>query len=114
MGAGCGGGGAAEERAGRRGLFSHQHGQHNESDGAEGPNCTLLLFSDVGLFLFGSLNPFEDLVTFERNRSIPVVFFILFSLGLCCFFFFFNRFENSPALHRGMEVGGGRGRQTCT
>lgn len=80
--------GAAEEQAGGRGLFSHQHGWHNESDKAEGPNCTLLVFSDVGLFLFHSLSPFEDLVTFERNSPFPFFFLIPFSLGLFLFIFF--------------------------
>lgn len=90
MGAGCGGGGrgAAEKQAGGRGLFSHQHGWHNESDKAEGPNCTLLVFSDVGLSLFHSLGPFEELVIFERSSSTLLFFLIPFSLGL--FFFFLS------------------------
>lgn len=76
-------GGDAREQAGGRGLCSHHHGQHNESDKAEGPNCTLLVCSDVGLFLSCSLSVFEDLVAFERNSSI--LFFFL--LGVVDFFF---------------------------
>lgn len=70
------------------GPFQPSARGHNESDEAEGPNCTLLVFSDVGLFRFPSLSLFEDLVTFERNSSIPFFFLIPFSLGLFLFLSF--------------------------
>lgn len=45
-----------------------------------------LFFCAVGLFLFRSLSPFEDLVTFLRNSSTSFFFLISFLPGVVFLF----------------------------